>query len=416
MCYNGMDRKQTEGMTPAMALVGVILVGLLAGSASSALAEGEDWPWWRGPEKNGISREKGWNPAALSEGAKTLWKVELGKGFSNVSIKGSRLYTMGNVGNRDIVHCLNIEDGKEVWRHEYDCKLGSHPGPRATPTVEGGCVYTLSREGHLFCLDAGTGEVKWETNILREHGAENLAWGLASSPVIEGDMLLLNGGRRGLALAKATGKKIWSGGPGKGNYASLVAYDREGGKGVVSFGEEHVYGLDLASGKELWSYPWKTRYNVNAADVIIHGDKVFISSGYNHGAALLDIKAGQPSLVWENEAMRNQFSSSVLLDGYLYGIDGNTGKGSLRCLEFATGKEAWTQNLGFGSLMVADGKLIVLNEKGKLFIAEAKPDGYKEISSADTGLSPKCWTSPVLCRGRIFCRNSEGALVALDLR
>jgi outer membrane protein assembly factor BamB len=323
---------------------------------------------------------------------------------------------MGNVGDKDIVYCLNIGDGKEVWRYEYDCRLGSYPGPRATPAIEEGVLYAHSREGHVLCLDAETGAAKWQKNVVGEYGAGILRWGLASSPVIEGDMLLLNAGKHCTALAKATGEKIWSGGPGKGNYSSVVVYEREAGKGIAVFGEAHIYGLDFASGKELWSHPWQTAYNINAADPIVHGNRVFISSGYDRGCALLEIEDGRPSVAWENKSMRNHFSSSVLLDGHLYGIDGNTGSGSLRCLEFETGKVVWSQELGFGSLMIADGKIIVLNERGKLFIAEAAPEGYKEISSADTGLSPRCWTSPVLCRGRIFCRNSEGALIAVDVR
>jgi outer membrane protein assembly factor BamB len=172
--------------------------------------------------------------------------------------------------------------------------------------------------------------------------------------------------------------------------------------------------VDPKNGNELWSYPWKTSHDVNAADPIVQDDFVFISSGYNHGAALLRIANGKPERIWENKQMRNQHNNSVLLDGALYGIDGDNNS-DLKCLEFKTGDVKWAQKgLGKGALMAADGKLIVLSEKGELVIAAADPSAFKPLARWQV-LGGRCWTAPVLSHGRIYCRNAAGDLVCVDV-
>lgn len=165
----------------------------------------------------------------------------------------------------------------------------------------------------------------------------------------------------------------------------------------------------MKDGVELWRYPWKTRYDANVADPIISDGKIFISAGYELGAALLDVSGGRPKLVWENKNMCNHFNSCVLLSGFLYGFDGDAGKATttLKCLEMATGNVKWAEKTGIGGLMAADGELIVLTEKGELMVAVATPDGFKPISRAQV-LGGKCWPTPVLANGQIFCRNAKG--------
>jgi outer membrane protein assembly factor BamB len=397
-------------------------LGILAAACVAALplrheATAADWPRWRGPKGDGISEERDWSPAQLLPAPKVLWKTNVGAGYSACTTSGTFLFTMGNDGKQDTVWCLDAATGAEVWRFSYDCGAGSYAGPRAAPVVDGGLLYTLSREGHLFCLDARSGAVKWQKNLQSDFKANNIGWGFSGSPCVDGRLLLINAGVRGVALDKATGAVVWSTAPGAGGYATPVPYTAAGGRRcAVVFGQKKVYGVDLKDGAELWSHPWETAHDVNAADPIVLGNKVFISSGYNKGCALLAVGTGAGVRVeWQSAVVRSHFSSPVLLDGYLYGIDGNAGKGDLVCIEFRTGTEKWRHNSGFGSLVAADGKLIVLNEAGDLLVARATPAAFEGLASAKGVLGRTCWTMPVLGGGRLYLRNDKGDLVCLDL-
>lgn len=393
----------------AIGLAGWIIAGSVHG------AEVYDWPQFRGANRDGISRETQWNPLALQGGAKILWKAEVGEGYSAVSIKGDRLFTLGNKDNTDTLYALSLKDGKEMWKYSYPCEAGSFPGPRATPATDGKLVYSLSREGLLLCLDAATGAVKWSKDLMKEYGAENLGWGFSGSPVIKGDKVFVNAGEYGVVLNRNTGAKVWASPGGKGGYAAPVEYTVSGKDCLALFSAKNLYGVDLATGAKLWSFPWKTSYDVNAADPIVSEGRMFISSGYNNAGAVIDISGPAPREVWKNKTMKNHFSTCVLVKGFLYGFDGNTGGGHLKCVDFATGAEKWSQDIGFGSLSAAGDHLIALNENGDLFIVKASPGKYEEVSSARNVLEKTCWTAPVLCRGVLYCRNSKGTLVALNL-
>jgi len=395
---------------------GALVVLLVLASASyGQTSEKQDWPQFRGPDRNGISMETKWNPKALQGGAKVLWKANVGEGWSSVAISGDKLFTMGWKGGQDTVCALNIKDGTTVWKYSYPSEKCDYTGPRATPATDGKVIYSLGAGGQISCLAAMDGKVLWKKNLVSEFGVSTPRWNLAGSPVIAGDLLLINAGECGLALNRKTGAKVWASGAGPGGYSTPVVFKQNGKECVAIFGAKAVYGLELATGRKLWSRKWETEYDVNAADPICSGSKVFISSGYDRGCALLDINGGQPKEVWTNKGMRNHFSSCVLVDGYLYGIDGNAGNGTLKCIEFATGNQKWSQNLGFGGLISAGDKLIVLNESGDLFIGKFSPAGFEELSSARKILGKLCWTAPVLCRGVIYCRNNKGDIAAIDV-
>ena len=398
---------------------GLPLIAVVWSAAAAPAAEPPDWVRWRGPEGNGISTETNWNPQALAAPTARRWQVRLGQGYSAVSVQGSNLFTMGNVNERDIVYCLDADTGREIWRHEYPCPKGSYPGPRATPTLDGDRVYTLTREGDVFCLNAKTGAVLWRKNVLKGSGAKAPQWGLASSPLIWEQAVVLNVGRRGAALDKTTGRKLWDS-DGVGGYAAPVPYPLPRGTGLALFSSKEVLGVNAADGRELWAFPWETSYDVNAADPLVQDGRVFVSSGYGRGCALLDVSGAQVRPLWENKALRSHFSSAVLIDGHLYGIDGNAGRGALRCLAWTSGELQWSSDLGFGSLLAAGGRLIVLNEKGSLFVVAAKPAACEELARAEGAVplekGERCWTMPVLCRGRLYCRTSGGTLVCFDLR
>jgi len=393
----------------------ILLAGLMAWNAHAL-----DWPRWRGPDLNGISKETGWLATWPAEGPKQLWKANVGIGFSSIAVSQGRAYTMGNQANQDTVFCFDAETGKEVWKHTYPAKLGAQSyegGPHATPTVEAGRVYTLSKWGEIVCLDGETGKSIWSKNVARESGAKVPTWGFAGSVLVQGDTLYVNVGKAGMALAKADGKILWNTGPEPAGYATPVPITVGGQAALAVFGSKALFALDPKTGKELWSHPWKTSWDVNAADPILQGDALFISSGYDHGGALLRLGGGAPSVVWEKKDMRNHYNSCVLLDGHLYGFDE---KGDLRCLDWSNGAVKWSESSlkkkdQQGSLMAADGKLIALGPNGELVIAEATPAGFKPISRAQV-LDGKCWTMPVLANGRLYCRNAAGDLVCLDVK
>lgn len=377
-----------------------------------------DWPRWRGPDLNGISRETGWATKWPASGPKQLWKTSVGIGFSSMSVSQGRVYTIGHANGSDTIYCFDAKSGAPVWKFSYAAKLDDkyyEGGPSATPTVDGNQIYTFSKRGLLLCLEAGKGNLIWSNNVMESLKAEMPSWGFASSVLVEGDRCLVNAGSAGAAFEKKSGKVIWSSGEEAAGYATPVPFDANGERALALCLKRHVAAVRLQDGKELWRHPWKTDWDVNAADPIISGGKIFISSGYNHGGALLDMGGGQPKSVWENKAMRNHFNGCVLLGGYLYGFDGDAGRKDtgLKCLELATGTVKWSERTGIGGVMAADNKLIVLTEKGELIVADATPDGFEPISRAQV-LSSKCWTTPVLANGQIYCRNAKGDLVCLD--
>ena len=397
---------------------GVFFVLLAAILAVPGLLVAADWPNYRGPNHDGISNETGWR-AVLPETGAVEWRTSLGWGFASMAVSNGWVYATGNVDDRDIVYCLDAATGKERWRQSYPCpRLAKQHegGPAATPTVEGDAVYVFSKNGDVLRLNAETGKIVWHKNIRTELGLQELTWYFAGSPVIVDDLVILNAGTAGVALNKADGRVVWQNGKGAGGYATPMPYTFGGRKCIALFGASDLFGIEAATGKILWRIEWKTSYDINSADPIVVGDRIFVSSGYNKGCALLKLGNDRVTEIYSNRNMRNQCNSSVFWKGHIYGFDGQVGgSGSLACLDLETGQIKWAQRgLGTGSLMLADGKLIVLGERGKLAIVDATPDGYKELASAQI-LEGKCWTMPVLANGRIYARNAAGDMVCVNV-
>jgi outer membrane protein assembly factor BamB len=387
---------------------------IVAGQALAA-----DWPNYRGPNYDGISSETGWH-AELPQSSPIEWKASLGWGFASMAVSDGCVYAMGNVDDRDVVYCFDAATGKEKWTQSYPCPLfkkNHEGGPCGTPTVEGDAVYVFSKNGDALRLAADTGKIVWHKKLREELGLKELTWYFSSSPVVVDDLVILNAGTAGVALKKTDGSVVWNNGKDAGGYATPVPFTHEGKKCVAIFAASELFGVEAATGKILWQFPWKTSYDINSADpIIVDDNRIFISSGYNKGCALLKIGDGKVTEIYSNKNMRNQCNCSVLWKGYIYGFDGQVGGGGkLTCIDVDTGQIQWAQRgLGTGSLMLADGKLIVLSERGKLVIAEATPDAYKELSSAQI-LEGKCWTYPVLANGRIYARNAAGDLVCVNV-
>ena len=395
----------------------VVLLSLAAWLPGIVLAE--DWPHWRGPNFNGVSAEKGWSTQWPPEGPKVLWKASVGIGFSSISVAQGRVYTMGYGDEKETVFCFDAESGKILWQHAYDSDLGDkffEGGPTATPTVDGDSVYTLSRWGDVFCFEAAAGKIRWSKNVQKESGIRVPGWGFAGSPLVSGNLLLLNIGEAGLALEKGSGKTVWSSANKDAGYSTPVPFTR-GKESLVLFSSGKSFvAVDTSTGKEKWSVPWVTQYGVNAADPILNDDRIFVCSGYGKGAGLWKLGAAQPELVWQNKQMRNQMNPSVLLNGSLFGIDGDAGsKAALKCIDFESGSLKWTEpGIGSGAVSAADGRLIVLSERGELIVAPASPTGFKPLARAQV-LGGKCWTVPVLANAKIYCRNAAGDLACIDV-
>ena len=395
-------------------------LGLCVGGADyCATAEAADWPNWRGPNHNGVSEETGWVATWPTTGPKILWKASLGTGFATMAVSNGRVYAMGNVNDMDILYCLDANTGNEIWKQSYPCRLfrkNHEGGPTATPTVDGDAIYTFSKNADAIRFKASDGQIVWHKRLVRDLKIKNPTWYHSSSPLVLDNLIILNTGTRGVALNKSDGSVVWQNGKDVCGYASAVPFTIGNQTCVAMPVSREIVGLVAATGKLIWNLPWKTSYDINAADPIILGDKVFISSGYNKGCALLKMEAHGVTEIWRNKNMRNHASSCVLWEGHIYGFDGQFGGGGkLTCLHFETGKVKWAQRgMGTGTVMIADGKLIVLSEKGKLVIAEASPEKFNELASAQI-LSGKCWTMPVLANGRIYARNANGQLVCVDV-
>ncbi len=383
-------------------------------ASSYGTAEAADWPNWRGPNHNGVSHETGWTAIWPKGGPKVLWKKSIGTGFASMAVSNGRVYAMGNIKDKDILYCLDAETGEEIWKKSYACPLYKKEhegGPSATPTVDGDAIYTFSKDGDAIRFKAATGEIVWHKKLNKELGLKHPTWYFASSPLVIDNMVILNAGSQGIALSKADGSVVWRSGNEAAGYATAVPFSAGGLKCVVIFAAEDIVGLIAATGEILWQYPWKTSWDANIADPIISNNTVFVSSGYGKGCGLFRIGPDKLTRIWQNRNMRNHFNSSVLWQRYVYGFDERT----LRCLDFQTGETKWSQaRLGKGSLMIADGKLIILSERGKLVIAEASPEKFKELASSQI-LKGKCWTVPVLANGRIYARNADGQLVCVDV-
>ncbi len=392
-------------------------------SISGSTARGGDWPIYRGPNHNGISIETDWKANWGPDGPKQLWKKSIGMGFSSITVSNGRAYMTGNTGrkkssadDKDIVFCLDASTGAEIWTHSFSCPLQPkyyEGGTLSTPIVDGKVVYTISKMGDLFCLDAATGKVIWQKNMNKDLGFKLPTWHFAGSPLVMGDMLILNLGTAGVALNKKNGNVIWENGKDVCGYATPVPYTMDGQQCLAIFGSEAVKGVTLADGKVLWQYPSVNRDKVNAADPIISGSSVFISSGYNRGCARINIAGGKATKVWDNRVIRNHMNCSVFWKGHIYGFDENT----LKCIDFKDSSEKWSEDsLGKGALMMsADGRMIITSDKGELVIAQASPNGFEAIARAQILPRSKCWTVPVLSNGKIYARNANGDMVCVDV-
>lgn len=398
----------------------MVALGLLATLWVTGVTAG-DWPRWRGPDANGISQETGWNSEWGEKGVPVLWKAQVGTGYSSLAVAGGQLFTLGHRDGKETLYCLDAETGQEIWKHTYPAELVANlhkGGPATTPTIHKGTVYSMSRDGRLMALTADTGKLLWETKLIGQTADKVPEWGFSSSIVVEGNLLLLETGGVA-AFDPATGKLVWHAGKYKLGYGSPELFTHSGKRYAASLNNQNVQIVDVATGREVTTSEWITSYDTNSTTPIAVGDELFISTGYNRGCELLQFSGTELKQLYETKTMGNHMNNSILWEDHLYGVHGNSHNPSqcaLRCIEWKTGKQKWSQRgCGCGSLILADGKLIVLSDQGQLSIVKATPAKFEMISQQQV-LSGECWTSPVLANGRIYCRSSDGELAALDVK
>ena len=389
----------------------ILLAAILVSPVGAAA---DDWPNFRGPNHDGISPETGfvkaWNsPIPL------LWEREVGDAFSSFACVGDKVYTCGAENEQQVVFCLKADNGDVVWKTAFEKRYRDAQGgngTRATPTVDDGRVYVLGGHGRLVCLSADSGKVIWDTKY--EHKP---TWGYSGSVLIEGDMAIASGGKSHGSLAaydKKTGKRIWKSGNDQAGYATPYPFTFAGKRYIVGFMAKSVVIVEAASGNEVCRIGWKTSYDVNAADPIYHDGYLFLSSGYRTGCGLFKLNASGGKLtakeVWRGKVPMNKFQTPILHEGKLYSRD----QKALSCVDFMTGKQLWRKlRIKHGTLIAADGHLLLLTERGELQIAPIDPSAFEPVTTAEI-LSGRCWTVPVLHNGRLYARNLK-RVVCFDL-
>lgn len=404
---------------------------------ASAVARADDWPQWRGPDRNGISRESGWLkgwPEATTP--KVAWRASVGKGHSAVSVANGRAFTMGWDGEQDTVFCFDAANGRVIWKQLYPCKsILQWPGPRATPTVHDGFVYTLGQHGQLRCWNAETGDPCWQRDLPDDYNPD-VDYGFAWSPLIEGDVLILNAGSRGLAIHTRDGSIAWGDDRQKGACVSTVPFVHNGQRGVLivhindARSEANLVGVDPASGRELWHWNgWKEQWGAMGVDPVIHNGRLFLTSAQEYRqAARFTITGNTLQQDWSTNRIAGYTGSAVLIGEHLYLVDSN---GVLKCVDWNSGHVKWAQR-GFdergtlianiaGSLReqsATDGQLLIqTGASNKLVIVAADPAGYHELRQTTVfDDEPETYTAPVLANARIYCRSYAGEVVCLQLK
>ncbi|MCP3918376.1 MAG: PQQ-binding-like beta-propeller repeat protein [bacterium] len=383
-----------------------------------------DWPQWRGPQRDATSPEVGLVQKWPADGPEVLWRVEVGDGYSGVVVAAGKLYTMWDEEGAQILACLDAASGDLAWStplgDDFEHRYGN--GPRSTPLVDGDLVFAIGTSGTLLAADRRSGDRIWEHDLVEEFGARLPAYGYASSPLVVGDRLIVETAGKGAAYSafdKRTGELGWSSQDDEPAYSSPILVTLGGVDQILFWSAWGLHSVLPDTGKELWRHPWGT-YCPASGDplgtgtpLLLAPDGLFLSSGSGTGVLRISSTDGEfrVQTEWESKVLRNDVNSSLLLGQHVYGFD----YGTLKCIDVRTGVAKWEKR-GYrkGSLIAADGQLIVLGERGVAALVDADPEAFVEKSSA-TVLEGKNWTSPTLAGARLYLRNHE-ELVCLNMK
>ncbi|MDA8017914.1 MAG: PQQ-like beta-propeller repeat protein [Thermoanaerobaculia bacterium] len=415
---------------PSAARLGVWIASLALVLSTVAFASGtesgSDWPQFRGIERNGISPETGLLDSWPDSGPPEVWRRELGEGYSGITVVGNKVYTMyadevagegGEAEAREFAASFDRNTGEEHWRVDMGAKLDTEfgNGPRSTPTVAGDTVFVLGSHGRLAALSTEDGGVKWQKEFTADFGAERPYWGFSTSALVDGGRLIIEAGgsdgRTLVALNPADGELIWSLGESGAGYNSPLRVDRNGEIRYVHVSGGKLFCVDT-DGNEVWSHEWP-QGETHAMPILAGPGLIYASGAEGVGAQLVKVAEDESEVekVWDNRLLRNHFSSAVVQDGVIYGFDNAT----LKAVSVEDSSLIWAKRgLGKGSLMLADGHLIVLSDRGKLVLVATGTDKYSEISSFQA-MNDLSWTAPTVSHGRLFIRNHQ-EMVSFDLR
>jgi outer membrane protein assembly factor BamB len=426
------------------------------------MAQADDWPQWLGPRRDGVWRETGILKAFPKDGPQVRWRASIGGGYAGPAVAGDRVIVTDRVlapgkqnsanpfdrsksPSTERVLCLDDATGKILWTHKYDCSYEiSYPaGPRATPIINAGNVYTLGAMGDLFCLDAGTGKVLWSKNFPKDYRARVPMWGFVGHPLIDGDKLIcLVGGEGSVAVAfnKDTGKELWRALSAKEpGYCPPMLFEVGGRRQLIIWHPEAINSLDPETGQIYWSQKFDVKAGLTIPTPRLEGDRLFVSSFYNGSMMLkLDSQKPEATLLWKGKSQSEQsrltdglhsiISTPFFEDGYIYGV---CSYGQLRCLKADTGERLWEtfqattggdeERWANAFLVAQDGRFFLFNERGDLIIARLTPKGYEELSRAHLldptnmmvqGQRPKdhpavLWSHPAFAHRSIYARNDK---------
>lgn len=390
-----------------------------------------NWPQFLGPHRNGQSAETGLLDQWPADGPSELWRVPGGPGMSGLSVQNKHLITMVQTEGKQRVVCLDAKTGKSIWQTPVAdaYRNGQGNGPRATPTIAGDTAFAYTGEGNLVALQLSSGKILWSHNVVQDHGGKPADYGMASSPLVVGEQVVVIAGAPEATLVaydRTSGAVAWTAAKGQNaGYSSVVLLNVGGREQLVTMTGSSVMGLDPKAGTILWDYPYVTDYDCNIAlPVAVDGD-VFISSGENHGCVLLKLTAEgdkfSVSEAWTSQgkqsALRNEWQTSVLIDDYLYGFD-NVGSAGpvthLTCVHAPSGERAWQKlRFGKGNLIAADGKLIIVTMKGDLVLVKASPDRFQELARAHVVRGTR--QAPALANGLVYVRDDRD-IVCFDMK
>lgn len=413
--------------SPATASIKLARLALLLAWVVPALrSEAGDWPQLLGPARNGIATGEQLLDKLPDGGPAVLWQRSVGDGFAGVAIQGDRGVLFHRLAGDEVAEGFEPSTGKVLWTHRfkasYSGSLSSDQGPRCVPVLQDGAAYLCGAAGDLHCVALSDGEVRWSRGLGREWKTPEGYFGIGSTPVVAGELLLWNagapGGRGVVALSRKTGETVWQATNEQASYSSPIVAEVGGQAQAIFITRLQCLALEPRSGKLLWQFPFGARGpTVNAATPLVLGDLLFVSASYGVGGHCARLTADGPVEVWSNnDTLSSQYTTAVLVNGMLYGIDGraDTGGARLRCVEPATGRVLWTvEEFGVAHMIAAGDKLLLVKDNGTLVLAQADSTRYRELGSHRI-LKSTTRALPALAGGRLFVRD-ERQLVALSV-
>jgi outer membrane protein assembly factor BamB len=396
----------------------IVLIACVAGIAA-------DWPQFLGPERDGVSKETGLLQTFPKSGPTVVWEKKLGDGYSGPVVAGERVIVFSRQDDSEVVECLEAASGKPKWKFSYPTRYsdsyGKGDGPRSTPVIAGNRVYTLGADGTLHCIDLEKGEKIWRHDLNKEYAVRRGFFGVATTPIVEGDLVIVNAGGKEagiVAFNKEDGKEKWHATNHEASYSSPVAATIDGTRHLFFFTRDGIVSLDPANGAVRFAHRWRARIaaSVNAAAPLVLDGHVLVSASYQTGALLLKVGKDKAEEVWKSdELLSSHYASMVRQGDYVFGFDGRQEEGArLRCIDWKNQKVQWSkEGFGCGTIILADGNLIILTETGELVLVEANSKQYREKARAAVLRATR---APIaLSEGRLFARDNE-RVICINLK